>query len=328
MIGSMCAQSKAIVSGIIVAYHPVQDDLKALLSIISSQVDHLVLVDNTDILDPLLSSLATTYSAHYIALHQNMGIAYAQNVGADIAIKKNSDYLLFLDQDSMPKTNLVSELLYEFKCHLDKGERVAAVGPRFEDVRSGNISNFVSTKHGFPSRDRFESADKSSSFVNFLISSGSLISVDAFEAIGGNRNNYFIDHVDTEWCFRAISKGFKLIGCNKPLMVHSIGDKVVTVNFGIKLHISYHSPLRDYYMFRNTLLMLRDVKMSIVWRLFLLSRLLQFAIYFLIFAKEKRLRFRCILLGINHGLKRVSGKLDPITYVCSAIPKTNFDPSR
>ena len=324
----MGAQSKQIVSAIIVAYHPVHDEMRQLLSNITSQVDQVIVVDNTEPQDALLSSIAINHSAHYIALHQNKGIAYAQNVGAELAIRNNSDYLLFLDQDSKPKSNLVSELLYEFECNLSKGEKIAAIGPRFEDVRSGNISNFVSIKHGFPSRNRFEGGKKSSSiFVNFLISSGSLISVVAFKSIGGNRNKYFIDHVDTEWCFRAISMGFKLLGFNKPLMVHAIGDEVVTLNFGMKVHISYHSPLRDYYMFRNTLLMLHDVKMSIVWRLFLLIRLLQYAIYFLIFAKERRLRLRCILLGIIHGLKGIGGRLDPKTYICTPIPKTKFDPS-
>ncbi|MFX8766500.1 glycosyltransferase family 2 protein, partial [Acinetobacter baumannii] len=42
-----------------------------------------------------------------------------------------------------------------------------------------------------------------------LISSGSLISVEALKAVGLMRDYYFIDYVDTEWCLRAEYLGYK-----------------------------------------------------------------------------------------------------------------------
>ena len=120
--------------------------------------------------------------------------------------------------------------------------------------------------------------------------------------------------------------GYQLLGEHDALMAHSLGDRVKRIWFIYIRNVAYHSALRDYYMFRNTLLMLHDVDMSIIWRFFLLGRLLQFASYFLIFASGRRERLSYMLLGIRHGLSRISGRLDPKTFQCSPIPKTAFDP--
>jgi rhamnosyltransferase len=160
----------------------------------------------------------------------------------------------------------------------------------------------------------------------FLISSGTLISVDVLKTLGGMRSDYFIDHVDTEWSFRAKQLGYRIVGLPSAVMEHSLGDEVKSIWFFGKRQVSYHSPLRDYYMFRNTLLMLRDVSMSIAWRLHFVWRLVQFAVYFLIFSPLRLERLSKMSLGLYHGLKNVRGKLDLVNSSCRAIPATLIDP--
>lgn len=58
----------------------------------------------------------------------------------------------------------------------------------------------------------------------------------------------FIDYVDTEWCFRALSKGYKLYMSEKAVMRHSVGDDTINLlNFKIPVHSGY----RRYYRVRN-----------------------------------------------------------------------------
>jgi hypothetical protein len=80
-------------------------------------------------------------------------------------------------------------------------------------------------------------------------------------------------------------------------------------------------------MFRNTLLMLRDVEMPVIWKIFLLFRLVEFFVFFLTFSKERILRFRMMMLGLSHGIKNIRGKLNAQTLLCDPIPKTALDPS-
>jgi rhamnosyltransferase len=150
--------------------------------------------------------------------------------------------------------------------------------------------------------------------------------MDALSIVGGVRSNYFIDHVDTEWCFRARELGYKLLGVHDAFLEHSLGDTVKQVWFFYMRQVAYHSPLRDYYMFRNTILMLRDVGMHFTWQAFMLIRLLQFAVYFLLFTRDRKQRARCMLLGLVHGIRGGDGKVDLAKGLCTKIPATSLDP--
>ena len=64
----------------------------------------------------------------------------------------------------------------------------------------------------------------------------------------------FIDHVDLAWCLRAIEKGFRVLVSGDANIYHSLGDEVAKVP-GRKKPVHVHSPARNYYMMRNTLLL-------------------------------------------------------------------------
>ena len=141
------------------------------------------------------------------------------------------------------------------------------------------------------------------------------------------RSNYFIDHVDTEWCFRAKKAGYYLIGVPTSRLEHQLGDAVKKVWFFGFRHVMYHSPLRDYYMFRNTFLMLHDTCMTWKWRIFFIWRLVQFGVYFLAFEGERSIRFSRMALGVLHGLKGVSGRIDLTTNQCQPLPISHLEPN-
>src|SRR5690606_36905073 len=84
--------------------------------------------------------------------------------------------------------------------------------------------------------------------VDHLISSGCLISLDAIEKIGTFEESLFIDYVDTEWCWRARRKGFRLLGVGSAHMKHNLGDDEF-IAFGQPRTL--HAPFRLYYQMRN-----------------------------------------------------------------------------
>jgi rhamnosyltransferase len=143
----------------------------------------------------------------------------------------------------------------------------------------------------------------------------------------GMRSDYFIDHVDTEWCLRALANGYQLLGIHDAKMIHSLGDKAKKIWFFGTRNISEHTPLRDYYMFRNTLLMLKDLSMPFTWKVFLVFRLAEFFVFFLIFSKERPLRFRLMMLGLRHGYNNIRGRLNLKTLKCDPIARTSLDPA-
>ncbi len=228
-----------------------------------------------------------------------------------------------MDQDSIPASDMVEKLAIAFSNTNEiNGISPIAAGPLCVDARTCEKSFFVIEHNGYPARWYSSEAivdDALSIKVKILISSGTLIDLKALQAIGGMRSNYFIDHVDTEWSFRAVSNGYSLLGVPSALMKHTLGDRVHKVWFFGWRPVSYHSPLRDYYMFRNTFLIIQDTKLSFIWQAYLLSRLVLYSGYFLILSPQRLQRLHKILLGVAHGIRGVSGKLDVKTSKCSDV---------
>jgi rhamnosyltransferase len=315
--------------GIVVTFEPNVEGLGKLFDALIPQVNKVVVIDNFSSIN--LEEHVTSLNVEYIQLTENYGIAYAQNIGIQWAEDFGATQILLMDQDSIPFPNMVSELSSVFIENQEKSVDIpvlAAVGPLYVDSRSNKRSFFVTERYHLPSRWFPDNSclDSKQVEVMFLISSGTLISVDVLKTLGGMRSDYFIDHVDTEWSFRAKQLGYRIVGLPSAVMEHSLGDEVKSIWFFGKRQVSYHSPLRDYYMFRNTLLMLRDVSMSIAWRLHFVWRLVQFAVYFLIFSPLRLERLSKMSLGLYHGLKNVRGKLDLVNSSCRAIPATLIDP--
>ena len=319
------------VAAVVVTFQPDLEVLGLLIDALVAQVESIIVVDNGSHEDlDAWHNQRQTPAVKLLLLGENKGIAAAHNVGILWAQNKGADFALLMDQDSIPAPDMVEKLLSAFLAVKNNcGAQPIAAGPICMDTRSNKKSFFVTEQYGFPWRWRDDTPLEDENFsieVSALISSGSLIDLKAFQAVGGMRSNYFIDHVDTEWCFRARAKGYVLLGVPKALMKHTLGDKIANIWFFGWRHVAYHSPLRDYYMFRNTLLMFHDVEMSFFMRLYLLWRLLKFIVYFLIFAPQRLQRFYFMTLGICHGVRGIGGKIDLKTGQCTQIQKSDLDP--
>ncbi len=312
------------VAAIVVTYGATLSEVRSLIKAIQKQVTHIILVDNGS---PLIKNLKSTPRLHVIRLKKNYGLAYAQNIGIERAINLKIDYVLFLDQDSLPYSDMVAQLFKYFTKATKLDLYPAAIGPVTIDRRIGIKSSFVIRRFGMPSRYRKTDEIKDDILqVHFLISSGSLVSIDVLQKIGGLRSEYFIDHVDTEWCLRAQASGFSLLGGFDALMQHTLGDTIKRQWFLGWRSISWHQPYRDYYVYRNTLLTIRDVRLHLVWQCFLMSRLVKFFIYFMLMYPNRLERLKYIFLGLRDGLLNRRGVLDLTTFKLHHIPRTSVDP--
>jgi len=312
------------VSAILVTYNPDMETLRAAVQAIFPQVADVIIVDNasanfsTDWSDILIGKAHD--KLQILSQQENLGIAAAQNIGIEQVIKSDADFMLLLDQDSVSTPSLVSELLTVITSNelIFNDLPVAAVGPSIVDRRTGKSYYFITDRNGFPHKSLPE-LNSQPIDVSVLVASGSLISIKALKDIGAMRSNYFINHVDTEWCLRAKAKGYRLLGVPLAKLEHQFGDIVKQVWFLGFRQVIYHSPLRNYYDIRNTLLMLHDTVMPWPWRLHFIGRIWRLG-YFMLFAEHRWLRLTLISLGLVHGMLRVSGCLEAKTGRCRHLP--------
>ncbi len=188
---------------------------------------------------------------HLIKLDSNYGIAKAQNRGIKYALRQNAEAIIFFDQDSSIADELFIKKLYQ--PILDKKASITA--PVFTDLARGFIYSIVDIdKHG--KRTKYYPAIDDAPFkVSNVISSGTMVDVQALTEIGYMVDELFIDYVDTEWCLRAYNKGFDILVIPNARMTHSIGDK--TLKLGA-FYVPKHSPFRRYYRIRNAFYLLRQ----------------------------------------------------------------------
>jgi rhamnosyltransferase len=322
----------ALVSAVVVTYEPHKPEFLGVLQALVPQVARVFVVDNGSIISrPAEWSLSKKFPTMELHLNAiNDGIAAAQNRGITIALGTGATHILLCDQDSIPAPGMLTKLM-EGLCHANKqfgAMPVAAISPATIDSRTKRVSTFI------PSAPRSGSTRQADGKVGilptmdagFLISSGMLIPVEVFKSVGGLRSDYFIDQVDTEWCFRARAEGYRLVGLELPLLRHSLGDEVQKVWLFRERHVSTHAPLRDYYMARNTLAMIKGGDLSVGWCMHFLWRIVQFFGFYVLLSNNKRQHLKMLLLGLAHGLRGISGKLNPQTLQTEPVPRSPLDP--
>ncbi|HHT5260021.1 MULTISPECIES: rhamnosyltransferase [Klebsiella] len=288
---------------VIVTYHPQLINLKKLIVALREQGVSPVIVDNGTLKQDSLSEIENI--AYVINLGDNMGIAFAQNKGISYCKSKNAKAIIFFDQDSEIKAEFIESLVNDYNDLIAGGDKVAVIGPTFIDSRYGFYYKQIRLNK-FGIRKKVDPAHFSKPFeATIIISSGSYIPVKVLDDVGFMDEDFFIDYVDTEWCLRAISKGYKIFVSTNAVMEHAIGDKMINIG---GLHVPVHSPIRRYYRIRNAILFsklshipmmlkIRDNLMNIVHQLLLILT-----------QKHKLLNARTMYKGIKDGFVGKVGK--------------------
>jgi rhamnosyltransferase len=304
------------ISSITVAFNPDPARLLKQLVALLSQVDDLIVVDNgslptvASIISNAAASIPVEHAARIrtIVSRENIGIASAFNFGLEHARQHGSECVLLLDHDSVPAIDMVSKLSagYLQVCAGANANMVAAVGPRIVDSRDALEYPFI--RLGWFRNEHLRCAPDPAEPVDcdLLISSGSLISIAAFDKIGKFDDALFIDNVDVEWCCRARARGFLLYGVCGARLNHRLGDRRRVVLNQFQLIV--HSPLRMYYQTRNRLLLYRRSYIPLQWTLKDFLRMVVRFVATIFFVAPRGQYLRMTILAMRDGFANRGGR--------------------
>jgi rhamnosyltransferase len=301
---------QTLVGAVVVSFHPDVSMLQSQLEALSPQVSCIFVVDNGSQSECLAEVQRVLPShAQLVTLNENRGIGAAHNEGLRRVRAAGLEYALLLDQDSVPQPEMVNRLVVQHQALLAQQIEVAAVGPVTVDHGTGTLASFVRLKPG-TSRIQYLRCSGGADVleVDFLISSGTLIPVEVLDRVGLMNEGLFIDHVDTEWCMRARHLGLRFFGVCEARLGHALGEGTVRVWVGRWRNVAIHSPLRDYYIIRNSILMIKHTPMSWGWHIVRLRYLIGYFIIFSFVLAPRFQRFRMMSLGFWHGLIGRSGR--------------------
>jgi rhamnosyltransferase len=295
---------------IVVSYNPNAEVLARLCRTLAASGAQVVVVDNTESGDVERGFDGETCTR--IALGKNTGIAHAQYVGIAMALERGADVIVFFDQDSEPGDDFLPCLL----AGMNPAEpgvaapvcRDKATGEELPSLRLGPLSirrNVVSNGRDSPYP------------VDLVISSGTAATSVTFALVGRMDEDFFIDFVDFEWCFRCRARQVPIRVVPDAVMCHSIGER--TVDLGI-LRGSVHSATRSYYKIRNCFLLFRKPAIPFLFATFAtLSAIVRY-ILLLPFAKHRLDYAKVLFAAIADGVVGVTGK-NPSTATQRSGPK-------
>lgn len=275
--------------GLVITYFPseaIKENIASYLSIISE----LIIIDNTPGESHIIKNYDETWdNRKQLTIYfnqQNYGIAKALNQGAKIASLKGYQWILTMDQDSMfPDSTFFM---------------------KFEKLGKQNLAIFAP---GTNASNKTPVTEDTQVEVDFVMTSGNILNLNAWDQIGGFDEKLFIDEVDHDFCLRLKLNNYHIIQYHKSILDHKLGSSKQIRILGKKKLIFLHQAERTYYIFRNNMYMFK--KYSVNFPRLMRKRkfiLLKDFIKILLFSNHKTTHIKSAIYGIVDYKK---GKFGP-----------------
>lgn len=287
------------IAGCIVLFNP-DGSVVANLATYAPALDLLIVVDNSPLQNRHLSADITQRwpRAVYHWMGANKGIAAALNAACEIALDHGCHWLLTMDQDSRFYTGGIMAMI----------DRIVPAAQLFPQagILCANPTIHAAAALKVYSLDAGMDQSLPSVYtkVGVAITSGNLLNLQAYLAVGPFPDKLFIDHVDHEYCLRLRKGGYAIVQINDVSLDHSLGGFEVKTFLGKKFKVTNHNPSRRYYMTRNGLYVAgryfsvdRRLCMDIWRNIFFFD-----IVKIVLFERQKLSKFRAVITGIYHYL--------------------------
>jgi rhamnosyltransferase len=292
--------NKGNTCAIVVSYFP-DEDFPQRMRLFEEQFSCVVIVDNTDKNEAVLDNALFSHTNKIVVVRngKNLGIARALNQGVEVARKAGYQAVVTFDQDSIIKPRLADQLE---RIYRETGTENVVIGCNFWHVHKRRA--FFEC----PQVDQIYFEQK------VLITSGMFIPLVVFNTVGGFREDFFIDAVDYAFCLCARKLGCSVLITCEPLIEHHIGNVHQNVPFWFKWMfpkkiIIIHSPVRNYYFFRNMVILIKEyIFTEPVWCLGQTFHLMKKVLVLLLLEEGKTANIKAFSWGLWHGLSGKTGQ--------------------
>ena len=289
-----------------VLFRPDAKLLRQLLSTLEGDGCRVFIFVNGSLDEPAEAILSELNNASITRSEENAGLGYGLNSVMNTAMSEGFSHVLLFDQDSTPEAGLAQRLMARAACY-DIGRRkcLAVLGPLL--VPPSN-SSYLPISYWRREANDPDAHSSSIVQVDFVPTSGSLVSIEAWREIGPFRADYFIGGIDVEWGYRAWHKGWVSAIAEDIQMVHRWGEEQVDGQVG-RPQILRQSTTRIYYYVRNAVDGMRRAYMPWRWKRQQAIRLLGQICLILLVRVGRDVPLALIFRAVRDGW---SGRLGPI----------------
>lgn len=203
-----------------VLFNPSEGHLRNLFHL-KQLCDNVVAVDNSPVLDLTVHQHIEAEGIDILSNFNEGGVAGAYNKGLERLIRKQCRILFIFDQDSEVAEDYFVQML-EASFSLDSSRFL--IGPKIFDI---NVQRYLPAHvvGRFSLRPVPITDQKRGLSCSSIITSGSVMSAETYRILGPFLEDYVIDHVDTEYSFRAVCKGVPVYINTSLVLKHEVGKR-------------------------------------------------------------------------------------------------------
>ena len=271
--------------------------LRTTVEHLLGQVDTIVIVDNGSMEDAsrnvleLIEHDPALVGTTVLRNRTNLGIAAALNRGISWLVTRGCAWILTMDQDSSASPGMVARL--HEACEMNPRVAIAAPLSLPYDCVPMNRTSPVAEM-----RD-----------LDFIHTSGNLVRADAWKTLGGFREDYFIDCVDYEFCWRIRRAGYRILQVPAAQLRHRFARLSVVHVLGRRITCTNYPAQRRYYQVRNGIALARtmsDRKYS--WAM--VGSVVRETVKVVLFEKQKYRKLASTARGIRDGMLGRLGRVE------------------
>jgi rhamnosyltransferase len=264
---------------------------------ITSLFKYFLIINNSN--KEVLNNHPSISNFNILQNHNLNGLAGAYNLALSNLNDIKPKFVLFLDDDTDSSSlyNLFDDQFYA----VFNDQHVAATAPIYIDTNTlTRGSHMLLSKFSFK---RIPRNYIGISQVSFMINSCSVWRYEALKKIGKYDELLKVDHIDTDYCLRAIEMGYSLFLNSNYSFKHTIGNRVSYRILFKNLRSGNHSPDRRRMIMLNSILILRKHVRKFPVLFYIISERILYELLGIVFAeKNKLVKLRSSFRGIVNGL--------------------------
>ncbi|VBB45114.1 conserved hypothetical protein [uncultured Paludibacter sp.] len=282
------------VLGIVSVFYPDLSDLERNIKSYLSELDYLILWDNTPASATELTRLTEKLNNPKIEIRttgKNEYLAYPFNECIKWAKENSFTHILTMDQDSFFEEKDFSRFISDVANNSDDNKIMIYTSCNDEKEKTINTNEI-----------KFQE-------VELAITSGSIYKMEVFDKIGYFREDYLIYMIDIEFSMRVRKNGYKIVRFPHIILNHQSGYASKN-NLGFL--INNYSAQSTYYIIRNVILnwKLYPKNYSLKDKLKFLKYKIGYRTLKIVFETNPFLKLKAIYVALFHGLVGKSGEYE------------------
>jgi len=287
---------------VVLNYNNLGDTLETLTSAcqLTYENNSLLLVENSTTKGIVKKIRSQFPDLEIIENQRNLGYAGGNNVGMRYAIKQGAEYIFLLNND----VTLEPDVLDKLVAVMQSDRACAACQPlvTYYNDKDKIWSAGTELFFGYPrlfqkGKQRQTADDKKPPFG--LVGCSILFRAEALKKVGLFDESLFLLQEETDWCIRAMKKGFSLLVVSDAVVHHKVSET-----------LGLYSKKYLYYIGRNWLLVGKRHRSRLGYGYILLTELFTRTPYY-IYQLAKRGQIGMIkyyYYGLMDGLQGISGE--------------------